>query len=427
MNAPFAPAETNDIQLRVLNGRLAGAEHRLFKGKHIRIGHGFDNDVVLRGVATKGLALELHLAGDTALIRVVSGAVLLLGRPVGAGEEAVLPLYVPVRVGEYGFAIGSDDDDRWAEARHLLDAASIVPNMGQTAGGSIAEGGVTTPPLAPEDDAHKPRADWLERLGTRFYAPGTTDQLRRNWPVGAAALAILLLIGLAIGPAVQWTRGQLGGVEAARETLAAAGFRNLRVKDDRVSGNVLVQGVVRDDKALGQLKALASSRLEGAVIDVKTWDGLAAAATDLLQAQNVDAEARPGRNGTMIVQSEFLPGDRQEELSSLIRRELVDVRAVSFNLTAARGDQALQYFFAGKHGVATFVDGDPGFIATADQARWFPGADLPTGHKLISIANGRARFERNGVVEEIVFGDALAAPETASQTTESPTEGRTKL
>ncbi len=70
-----------------------------------------------------------------------------------------------------------------------------------------------------------------------------------------------------------------------------------------------------------------------------------------------------------------------------------------------RGDRDLQYFFSGsEYGLATFVDGNPGYITTMDGTRWFAGAQVPTGHKIITIGNGRVSFERDGRVEELILG-----------------------
>ena len=83
----------------------------------------------------------------------------------------------------------------------------------------------------------------------------------------------------------------------------------------------------------------------------------------------------------------------------------VRVSRVHFAADPSRGDRDLQYFFSGsEYGLATFVDGNPGYITTADGTRWFAGAQVPTGHRIVTIGNGRASFERNGQIEELVLG-----------------------
>ena len=280
---PFADTATSDILLRVLNGRLEGAEHRLFIGKHIRIGHGFDNDVVLRGPATKGVAMELHLGEDSALLHIVTGEITLLGRPVRAGEEAILPLYVPVRAGDFGFAIGhSGEDSRWAEAERILASAPIVMPA-QTIRDNLDPADASSMSTIDAADPHKPRAGWVERLGTRFYAPDAQAQWTRYWPALSIFAAVLLIFAIAAGPIVSWTNQQFKGPEATQANLASAGFKGLKVSKDRNSGRILIQGLLPDDKALGRLRQYAVAKLGNPIINVKTMDGLAAAATGILQ------------------------------------------------------------------------------------------------------------------------------------------------
>jgi hypothetical protein len=167
----------------------------------------------------------------------------------------------------------------------------------------------------------------------------------------------------------------------------------------------VIRGIVKDDAALARLRLVVAQRMGTATLDVDTMDGLAAAATDLLRAQGIDGEAVPRRGNALLVTAEFLPADRQAELVKLIKEDVPGVSRVLFAADPERGDRDLQYFFSGsEYGLATFVDGNPGYISTADGTRWFPGAQVPTGHRIVTIGNGRASFERNGQIEELVLG-----------------------
>jgi type III secretion protein D len=46
--------------------------------------------------------------------------------------------------------------------------------------------------------------------------------------------------------------------------------------------------------------------------------------------------------------------------------------------------------------VSTVVAGDPSYIQTADGARYFPGAMMPTGHRLVVIEGQSIVLEKNG-------------------------------
>lgn len=403
MNAPFPPPlMIGNMILRVIAGRSKGAEHRLHSGKFVRIGHAFDHDIVLRDASTKGLSIQLHLGADVATIRVIAGEIGLLGRPVAAGEDASLPAFVPLTIGAFVIAIGDADSDRWAEVERLSTMIA---------------------PVAAEPAANAPQADLSERLTTRLYPLRDAIAVERNWPFYGVVAALVLLLAIAGGPATQWLSGQFTNAQSHQAVLANAGFRNLTVTDGPTGQGPMIIGVVKDDAELGRLRTVVGERIGRATIDVDTMQAMAASATDMLRAQGVDADARPMRGNSLLVTTEFLPADRQDELSKLIRRDLPAVTRVSFTTSSTRGDRDLQYFFSGGvFGLATFVDGTPGYIVTADGTHWFAGSQVPTGHKILSIGNGRASFERDGRIEELILGTASPPAPTADTSLPTTTE-----
>lgn len=410
MNAPFpTPLMVGRLVLRVLTGRLKGAEHLLPPGKFIRIGHSFDHDIVLRDTSTKGLSLELHIGTDIATIRMIAGEAGLLGRPVAAAEEASLPAYVPLTLGSFAVAIGEADSDRWAEVERL---SSMIA------------------PVASDAVPAAPQAALAERLTTRLYPLRDFVAGDQNWPLYGLLAGGLLLLAIGGGPATRWISGQFNGIENDKTILSEQGFGALSVVEGAHGQGSVITGIVKDDAELSRLRALVASRIGSASIDVDTMQGMAAAATDMLRAQGIDADAKPMRGNSLLVTTEFLPADRQDELIKLIRHDLPGVTRVSFATQNSRGDRDLQYFFSGTaYGLATFVDGTPGYIVTADGTHWFTGSQVPTGHKIIAIGNGRASFEREGRIEELVFGVPPVPAEIAPTRTSisSETKERTQL
>ena len=233
--------------------------------------------------------------------------------------------------------------------------------------------------------------------------------LERNWPIYGVVAAATLLLVVVGGPATRWIGTQFDMGQSRQLVLAGAGFRNLSVTESNGGQGPMIVGVVKDDAELARLRILVSERIGRATIDVDTMQAIAASATDMLRAQGVDADARPTRGNGLLVTTEFLPSDRQDELADMIRRDLPNVARVSFTTSSVRGDRDLQYFFSGgTFGLATFIDGAPGYIVTADGTRWFAGSQVPTGHRILAIGNGRASFERDGRIEDIVLGPATS-------------------
>lgn len=407
MNAPFpSPLMVGHLILRVLAGRSKGSEYRLPAGKFVRIGHALDHDVVVRDASTKGLSLELHLGADIATIRVVAGDAGLLGRPIAAGEEASLPAFVPLTLGNFTIAIGEAVSDRWAEVERLSTMIA---------------------PVAAEPAASAPQAALGERLATRLYPIRDVMAADRNWPLYGLLASGLLLVAIAGGPTMQWIGGQFNGIENHKTILAGQGFGALAIADGAQGQGPIITGVVKDDAELSRLRTLVSTRIGNASIDVDTMQGMAAAATDMLRAQGIDADAKPMRGNSLLIATEYLPADRQDELIKLIRRDLPGIARVAFATQNSRGDRDLQYFFSGTaFGLASFVDGTPGYIVTADGTHWFAGSQVPTGHKILAIGNGRASFERDGRVEELVLGNPTPPTPPQALPTPIPISSETK-
>jgi type III secretion protein D len=384
MNAPFVVKQSTSWVLRVLNGRLAGAERPLHVGKYLSVGHALDNDIVLRGEGTNGISLLLDLADDQARVRVTSGTISLLGRPIGVDEEAILPPYVPLQIGEFAVAIGGDVEARWQEAERLGQSLTVSHS---------AE------PLAEPE-----QAGIAERMATRLYPIRDHFTNRSGGMWFLALLGVMLLGFAAIAPITDAIRGELYSPRAVKATLAATGFTGLKVMQDSASDTLIISGAVGSENDAMRLRKLMSEKFPGALIDVTTPSSLAAAATDILRNNKVDAEARPGRSGAIRIVTEYLPQDRQIELTAILKRDLPALTTVEYQMDNRRGDRDLQYFFnASQSGLATYVDGTPGYIVTQDQTRWFVGSVVPTGHKILSIGSGRIVFERQGLIEELVM------------------------
>ncbi|QTD56134.1 hypothetical protein [Parasphingorhabdus cellanae] len=395
--------------LRVLDGRLAGAEHHLVPGTTMVLGHSLDSDIVLRGRETVGALVELTTRGDDVIAHIVGGHAILLGSEIAQGESIALPPYVPIKIGEYHVAVGRPGSERWGEAN------AIALRSGD---GTLELKDVVRPTLSDQT-----RSRWTSLMS---YLPG--------WMKGPGFLmvaAFALMLALAIEPLKQIVDSEINGVDDAQLAFADAGFAGVTVGVDPSGSKMLISGIVRDEAEIERLQALIDRRFSGAIVDIETTQGLARAASDMLSGQGIDAEAKPSGIGKIEIVSEYLPVDRQTELREKLKQDLPKLAGISFALVGARGQEDLKYFFnSEKYGLATYVDGEPGHLVTADGSFWFEGATLPTGHKIVRARGGALSFERAGQVEEIrlapppspmTIASASAAPPASAS--EEPASG----
>jgi type III secretion protein D len=416
MNAQTDLMQSSQLVLRVISGRQEGAEYRLSPRIKVRIGHNFDHDIVLRNTQNKDASLELAVNDDVAILTVLVGNISVLGRQLNAGESIPCPLFVPVEIGSAIFAIGHANSERWDDAANIAAATSAQSAPEHSADNRDDNGDLILPQSVP---ATHQIDGAIRHFSSSFRPIGEAIAIERRWPTYAVVVASLALAAVLFSPISNWIDQQANGPEATEQMLARVGFPDLQVTET-AGGALLVSGVLRDDVQLQRLRRLIDDKHPGTLLDVNTMQALAAAVTDMLVAQNIDAVAKPGRGRNIVVTSEYLPSDRQTELAAQIRGDMPAIARVMFQNDANRGEPDLQYFFASeKYGLASMVDGDPAYITTADGTKWFKGALVPTGHLITGIGNGAVQFERDGQIEEL----RIAAPEeVAAATAKSPAD-----
>jgi type III secretion protein D len=408
MNAHSTPMLTDAIVLRVVEGRQVGVEYRLAQGISVTVGHGFQHDVVLRLPSAKDFSIQMDVKSAVVSLKMQGGSASLLGRPLVMGDMAQLPFYVPLVIGDTSFAIGNPDSDRWSEVSELGQSVVQTDALEASAISAVEEQAPASSEAIVSGMAQQ--AHGVLQVARQVLAPvNKTLKVEQRWPIYAMIAATLLIAALLFNPISSWFNHQYNGVSATQEMLRDAGFKDVMVQQS-ADGNLLIKGLVRNDADLTRLRRLISEKQSRVTLDVTTLDGLASSVTDMLVAQGLDAEARAGRGKTLIVDSEYLPGDRQAELAAQIQKDMPALKQVVFQVNPKRGEPMLQYFFASKdYGIASFVDGDPAYISTANGDKWFKGATVPTGHVIIEIGNGRVRFEREGNVEELTIASDVSA------------------
>jgi type III secretion system YscD/HrpQ family protein len=372
------------LVMRVLTGRNEGAQHVLPPDRRVLIGHAYDNDIVLRNAQSRGLALQLTPHGKLAVLEVLAGEIMVLGRSLVAGERVTLEPYVPVRTCGIAFAIGEADEARWAAAGELA---------------------VHDPEAAIIRSEAIPRTNLSERIELR------TQPLRSRYADTLfaprnLALAAALLLAVAVGTFVGTSMLAPPGLspQAVKRELVAQGFGHLGVEQASNGEGLAIVGLVADETQLLRLRQWAEATHPDMALGVATLTSAAEAARNLLAAQNVDAEVRPSGLDGLMIETEFLPRDRQAELEGLLRRDLPRVQFFTFTTSAQRGESDLAYFFnAPGYGAASFVAGDPGYIVTEDGTRWFAGANLPTGHTILDITGNSVTVERDGQRDTLVI------------------------
>lgn len=359
-------------QLRVLAGRHRGASHALGTGR-VTIGHEYWHDIVLREPDTAGLAVELDITGDgAARLAVLAGRVDLLGSQLGAGAAAVLPPFVPLRIGATAFAWGAADSLRWAEAEALAaDPAALPP-----------------PPVAANDGWWHVPAARLLRLG-------------RSSATVAAALAVGAVAMVPSDYDPLDSPGQARDRAAA--ALVAAGYPGLQVRAD-ADGALTVAGRIASEADRPAVSfALAEAEVP-ATLALRSDTELARAVADTARINGFAVTARPAPGGVIELHHNGLDTAARARLVGLVRRDVPGLGRLRMagDLATAAVPAPASISDATRR-VSSVVAGNPGYILTADGGHYFPGAVLPSGHRLVAVETASVILENAGQRVRLAF------------------------
>lgn len=373
-------------ELRVLSGEQRGAASSVRAGDTLRLGQDWANDVVLqqagRSVAT------LFFREDGALLLKADDAGCSVGEEaLPEGGESTVQLYKPFSVGDVQLAIGCVGAPQWASLfaeNNAAHPASMAVSAGKEAEAAEVE---TRSDISPSFMEHlRSRGGWVKRL-----AAGGAGL------VGISACALTL--AWAMGPASLSPSERTGYL---RQTLAHLGFGALDV--DYRNGQLVIVGHLGTQAQ----KVKLEQALEGQnpVPRLAVWidEQVAASVADVYRLNGISADVKPGAPGVVHVHTKEGNLEKLKQVQARARRDVPGLnQIVSDNdapVVAARPEATTAD--PGKR-IAAIVPGDPAYVVTADGTRYFEGAMLPTGHRILAIMADRVQIERDGSSSTLNF------------------------
>lgn len=370
------------LVLKVLAGRARDALATLVAGEPVDLGHGFDADIVLRDPGAKGVRVRLTAREDAADIEILEGGVEMLGHALSAPSRAVLPFYVPLLLGDTAVAVGLEHSPRWVEAERLLTTAP-------------ASAAAAAPAPAPVDH------DYGETLARRLLDRALsvvrgTPHLIPSLVFGTA----LACVTYAAANAPIWNPRQANAGQV-HALLREAGYGALAVKPGE-GDKLVIAGVLNREADKDRLHQIVDSRGVPARIEVQTSESLAQNVEDVFMANGLAATARPNGLARVSVQVAG-PAEQVAKVEKVALNDVKGLRDLDIQ-RAEGGDRFGQIFDEGPgKRVVSVVGGDAGYVATADGSRYFAGAVLPTGDRIIGVESQAVIVEKGGATTKLMF------------------------
>ncbi|MGN6063955.1 SctD/MshK family protein [Brevundimonas diminuta] len=379
-----AAPEIESLVLRVLAGRVRGASAPLERGRVIAVGHDLDADIVLRDASAEGVRLTLKARADAADLDLTSGSVTLLGHELTAPAQAILPLYLPLLIGDNAVAIGEAESPRWSEAERILAAARPLP----------------------DDDGDEDAAPADDGRNWQYLLNNTNALVSRSAKfVPVLLIAVITVSALfAISTGVPaWPKSQPKPAKV-QAVLSEEGFDKLIVTKTE-AGDLRIEGMLASDAERVRLQRILAAREWRPRLELQTHDGIARQVEELYLANGVKAAARSVGAGMVRLDVTGSDPDEAARLERLAMGEIKGLSRIDVSMLpgADEGGRFEDIQQGGGKRVVSVIGGERGHVTTADGARYFPGAVLPTGHRIVSIEDTRVLVERNGSRSELNF------------------------
>jgi type III secretion protein D len=376
------------LELRVLEGRQRGASLPLAAAGVLRVGSDWRNDVVLRDAAPEAQA-ELSLVSGQLTLKAVQGHIRVGPATVAPGESLALETYTAIDVGGARIAVGELGDARWAPL--------FQPQ----------------PATADADTAPQP-----PRASAEASGDDTTASARRSWPkrlvVGGGALAAaslsMLALAFAVAPAAPGPAQQAHRLQAV---LHGAGLTALSVQAQAqgthagaagAGGELVVSGYL--DTHAQRVRAEQLLAAEGLPARTAFWvnEQLMAAVQDVYRVNGVTADVQAAGPGTVQVVTQVADTDQLQRIEATARRDIAGlVRLEARNAPPPRTPSPIPQIDDPGKRISSVVGGEMPYLVTQDGSRYFAGALLPTGHRVIAIDANTVQLEREGQHSRLSF------------------------
>jgi type III secretion protein D len=356
------------LELRVLEGPQRGARAPLPSGQGctIAVGQGGPADgvdIVLREPGAEEARLRVSADTPNAMLEVEQGQVQLGEQTLKAGEQALWPQHTPLRMGSTVIAFGNAAIEHWTPPAPGADPAPAS--------------------AVPKPPARRQRARpevWLASTG--------------------AGLLIACVATLWYAHAAANTEGETtpaaGDSSAVVAALRASDFGALEVTRS-ADGRPAVRGRVANTTQRDKLQAWLALRAPGTALDVVVDELVARDVTEVFRVNGIAVKAQVAGAGRIEAEA------AEPDLVRL-KRAVRGLQQLALRNTATpRPPPAPPLPDDPGKRIASLVPGEPAYLVTADGSRYFVGAVLPSGHRVMRIAHGSVTLDFDGQKQTLNF------------------------
>jgi len=356
------------LELRVLEGPQGGARARLSAGLACVLaaeadGHGAGADIVLREERVAPARVRVQADLTQATLEVLAGEVRLGEQTLAVGQQATWMPHAPLKIGSSVVAFGRACDDDWKPGAPAAGIAAEPPHDEEPA--------PTPTPL-------RRRAEvWLASLGAGVLL---------------SCVGALWMAHVAAAPAPAATDPAAALVTALR----GSAFTALEASRS-ADGRITLRGRVSTQAQRALLDAWLTERRLAPTVEVWVDEAVAQDVTEVFRVNGVAVRTQLTGPGRIAAEAAEPDAAKLNRATEVVRRDVRGLLALEVRNTAKPPPPPATPLSddPGKR-IASLVPGEPAYLVTADGSRYFLGALLPSGHRVMQIAKSSLTLELNG-------------------------------
>ena len=214
----------------------------------------------------------------------------------------------------------------------------------------------------------------------------------------AGCLMIALSVAWLAPMVIAMNSAPLGSLsERLRAVLRDHGHGHLRVEQG--ASSPVVRGFVDTDSQRAQIADLVTRAGTGASVELTSGQHIVRQVSDVFRVNGLTAQVRHVGRGVIHAEVGVADPERVRRAEEAVRRDVPGLAGLEIHFTPAPRAPAVKAPLVpddpGKR-VVSVAYGPNGHVVTADGARYFVGAVLPTGHRITRIAEGEVELMRDG-------------------------------
>jgi type III secretion protein D len=167
----------------------------------------------------------------------------------------------------------------------------------------------------------------------------------------------------------------------------------------------VLRGRLTDLAQRARLEQWLATRQWAPALDLVVDELVARDIAEVFRVNGIPAQARPAGAGRFVAELAERDPQRLARAEDVVRRDVRGVAQLAVRNTASPlpPPPAPPVADDPNKRIASLVPGDPAYVVTADGARYFVGALLPSGHRIAQIAAQRVVLERDGQQTNLNF------------------------